>query len=165
MASWSCGCTRPRRSYLRRRQTRSRSGGMARILDLAPHPGIYAGRLLAETGHDVIRVEPPSGDAIRRLGPYLGDDPDLERGAFHQFFNAGKRSLALDLDSPSGIEVLDQLLATADAVIASELPRDPAQLREAYPRLVVTVLEGEEEPELCRYARSGLLSLTGHPGE
>jgi crotonobetainyl-CoA:carnitine CoA-transferase CaiB-like acyl-CoA transferase len=140
---------------------------MARILDLAAHPGIYAGRLLAETGHDVIRVEPPGGDAIRRLGPYLGNEPGLERGAFHQFLNAGKRSLTLDVDAPAGLEVLDRLVATADAVIGSlPLSSDPARWREAHPRLVVVAIDDADDgPELCRYARSGLLSLTGHPGQ
>jgi len=67
---------------------------MARILDLTTHAAVYATRLLAEAGHDVVRVEPPDGDALRRLEPVLGDPADLERGAYHQFFNAGKRSVA-----------------------------------------------------------------------
>ena len=39
---------------------------MARILDLTTHAAVYATRLLAEAGHDVVRVEPPEGDALRR---------------------------------------------------------------------------------------------------
>ncbi len=58
---------------------------MARIVELAGHPAVYAGRLLAEGGHEVIRVEPPAGDALRRIGPYLGKQPNVEHGAFHQF--------------------------------------------------------------------------------
>src|SRR5579871_2154625 len=125
---------------------------MGRILDLATHPAIYAGRLLAECGHDVIRVEAPAGDHIRRLGPYLGNAPGLERGAYHQFFNAGKRSLTLDLDAADGMEILDRLVATADAVIGSAtLLHDPLRWRAANPRLIVTVVDGDEEPELSRY--------------
>jgi crotonobetainyl-CoA:carnitine CoA-transferase CaiB-like acyl-CoA transferase len=138
---------------------------VGRILDLATHPAIYAGRLLAESGHEVIRVESPSGDEIRRLGPCLGETRDLEHGAYHQFFNAGKRSLSLDLERPEGVEILGRLASTADVVIGSQsLPVDIAQLRAEHRELIVTVIVGEEEPELCRYARSGLLSITGHPG-
>ncbi len=78
---------------------------MSRVIDLAGHSAVYATRLLAESGHDVVRVEPPQGDDLRRLGPFLGDQIDLEHGAYHQFLNAGKRSLTLDLKSSSGRQV------------------------------------------------------------
>lgn len=137
---------------------------MARILDLTTHAAVYATRLLAEAGHDVIRIEPPAGDALRRLPPFLGDPPDLERGAYHQFLNAGKRSLALDTSADSGRATLLALGRTADAVVATlPLPVAEAALLEANPRLVLTTVE-DEDPELCAYARSGLLSITGHPG-
>jgi CoA:oxalate CoA-transferase len=136
---------------------------MARILDLTTHAAVYATRLLAEAGHDVIRVEPPEGDALRRLEPFLGDTPDLEHGAYHQLFNAGKRSLALDTASPAGRQTLLALSRTADAVVGTlPLPVDEVQLLQANPRLVLTTVE-DEDPELCAYARSGLLSITGHP--
>jgi CoA:oxalate CoA-transferase len=137
---------------------------MARILDLTTHAAVYATRLLAEAGHDVVRIEPPDGDALRRLEPYLGDTPDLERGAYHQFFNAGKRSLALDTTSPAGRQALLALSRSVDAMVATlPLPVDETQLLEQNPRLVLTTVE-DEDPELCAYARSGLLSITGHPG-
>ncbi|HEY7063884.1 MAG TPA: CoA transferase [Chloroflexota bacterium] len=136
---------------------------MARILDLATHAAAYATRLLAEVGHDVIRVEPPEGDALRRLEPFLGDTPDLEHGAYHQFLNAGKRSFALDLSTAAGRDTLLALSRTADALVGTlPVPADEAALRAANPRLVVVMLE-EDDPELCAYARSGLLSITGHP--
>jgi formyl-CoA transferase len=72
------------------------------VLDLTRLPAVYATRLLAEQGYHVIRVEAPSGDDVRRLGPFLGESPDLEGGAYHQFFNSGKRSLALDTTGPDG---------------------------------------------------------------
>jgi crotonobetainyl-CoA:carnitine CoA-transferase CaiB-like acyl-CoA transferase len=137
---------------------------MARILDLTTHAAVYATRLLAEGGHDVVRIEPPDGDALRRLEPQLGAPPDLERGAYHQFFNAGKRSLALDAGSPAGRQTLLALCRSADAIVASlPLPVDEAALLAANPRLVLTTVE-DTDPELCAYARSGLLSITGHPG-
>ncbi len=139
---------------------------MAKILDLAPHRAIYAGRLLAEAGHDVIRVEHPAGDELRRLSPYLGAKPDVNSGAYHQFFNAGKRSLTLDLIKPEGIAVFRRLAATADVVIGDlPGPLRPDALHAEQPRLVLVTLSDEPIPEICQYARSGMLALTGQPGQ
>ncbi len=131
---------------------------MSRIVDLGSLAGAYAARLLAESGHDIVRVEPPDGGAVRWTGPFLGDVPDAEQGAFHHFLNAGKRSLSIDLDSVAGRQVLHKLVQTADAVITSQpLPVDNGNVKAD---LVWTDVE-EEADELCAYARSGLLSLTG----
>jgi len=138
---------------------------MSRIIDLADHPGVYAARLLAETGNEVIRVESPDGDVLRRTGPFLGNKPDLEKGAYHQFFNAGKRSLKLNLNMPEGRRVLLDLIRTADAVVASTpLPLEDGEALDVNPRLVLVRINNDE-PELCAVARSGLLALTGHPGK
>jgi len=139
---------------------------MARVLDLTRQAAVYATRLLAEQGHDVIRIESPEGDDLRRLGPFLGDVPDIEDGAYHQFFNAGKRSLALDVTCTAGREAFERLAATADVIVASApLPLDEAQLRAIRPDVVLVVVDGDQRPELCAYARAGLLSITGHPGK
>src|SRR2546425_4721917 len=138
---------------------------MSRIIDLTAHPAVYATRLFAEVGHDVIRVESPAGDEVRRLGPYLGDREDLDHGVFHQFLNAGKKSLALNVASSVGKQVLLDLCCTADAVVMmSPPPIDAEDLVAANPRLVVTIVD-DGEPEICAYARSGLLSITGHPDQ
>jgi len=138
---------------------------MARILDFAPLPGIYAGRLLAEAGHEVIRVEHRAGDEIRRMSPYLGGQRDIERGAFHQFFNAGKRSFALDTSSSEGIDVFRHLVEGADAIIGTPPSLAPEALHAEYPRLVIACLANDDVPEICQYARSGMLALTGQPGK
>jgi len=138
---------------------------MARIIDLTAHPGVYATRLLAETGNEVIRVESPHGDPLRRLGPFLGHKPDFENGAYHQFFNAGKQSLGINLEAPAARKVFLDLLGTSDALVASTpLPLEENQMLEANPRLVLIKVINNE-PELCTVARSGLLALTGHPGQ
>jgi crotonobetainyl-CoA:carnitine CoA-transferase CaiB-like acyl-CoA transferase len=136
---------------------------MGRILDLTPLAGVYATRLLAEQGHEVIRVEPPQGDAVRRLGPFIGATPSLEDGAYHQFFNAGKRSMALDLTRADGRAAFARLAASADAIVAgADLPFSEDELRAANPGLVLVRIANGALPELCEYARSGLLSITGH---
>ena len=131
---------------------------MWRILDLGGLAGAYATRLLAESGHDVIRVEPAGGDRVRRTGPFLGDGPDPEQGAFHHFLNAGKRSFSFNPDAPEGRRLFLELVHTADAVVTSQ--RLPIDGEDRKADLVWTEVE-EEEDELCAYARSGLLSLTG----
>jgi crotonobetainyl-CoA:carnitine CoA-transferase CaiB-like acyl-CoA transferase len=65
---------------------------MARIIDLTGLTGAYATRLFAEQGHEVIRVEDPEGDSVRRLPPFLREKQDLEHGAYHQFLNAARRA-------------------------------------------------------------------------
>src|SRR5688572_11974062 len=129
---------------------------MARIIDLTGHAAAYAARLLVETGHDVIRVEPREGDEVRRAGPFLGESVSLETGAVHQFMNAGKRSFTADLTTEGGQRLLLELVATADVVIASlPLPLDESRLTRANPRLVLVRVE-DGDPEICAYARSGL---------
>jgi crotonobetainyl-CoA:carnitine CoA-transferase CaiB-like acyl-CoA transferase len=136
---------------------------VSRVLDLTRHAGVYATRLLAEQGYDVVRVESPAGDTVRRQGPFLGSVPDIEDGACHQFFNAGKRSLALDVTTSAGSETFLRLVRTADTIVASApFPFTEAELRAINPELVLVLLTDDELPELCAYARSGLLSITGH---
>jgi crotonobetainyl-CoA:carnitine CoA-transferase CaiB-like acyl-CoA transferase len=136
---------------------------MARIVDLTGEAGAYGTRLLAEMGHTVVRVEPASGDAVRRLGPFLGGEPDLESGAFHRFWNAGKQSFTPHLGTEEGRRQLLELVRRSDALVASlPLPVDEAQLMEANPDLVLVRLD-DGAPELCLYARSGLMAITGDP--
>jgi crotonobetainyl-CoA:carnitine CoA-transferase CaiB-like acyl-CoA transferase len=139
---------------------------MARVLDLTRPAAVYATRLLAEAGHEVIRIESPAGDAVRRQGPFLGHMPDVEGGAFHQFFNSGKRSLALDVHTSEGRQAFANLVPTADVIVASDpLPISETEIRKLNPGVVLTIVTGDERPELCAYARAGLLAITGHPGQ
>jgi CoA:oxalate CoA-transferase len=136
---------------------------MARIIDLGGLSGAYAARLLAEASHDVIRLDPVYGDAVRRTGPFLSETPNVENGAYHQFLNAGKRSLSLNLQSQNGSRLFKELLQQSDALITNE----PSQVRddvlEKLKSDFVLSKVVEEDNELCAYARSGLLSLTGQP--
>jgi crotonobetainyl-CoA:carnitine CoA-transferase CaiB-like acyl-CoA transferase len=135
---------------------------LSRILDLTSPVGAYGTRLLAEMGHDVVRVERPGGDALRSLSPHIGA-ADAESGAFHQFLNAGKRSVAADLATKQGRRLLLALAAKADAVVASlPLPVDHAALIEANPDLALVLID-DGPPELCAFAATGLLAITGEP--
>jgi crotonobetainyl-CoA:carnitine CoA-transferase CaiB-like acyl-CoA transferase len=138
---------------------------MGRLIDLGDLSGAYATRLFAEEGHEVIRIESPEGDGLRRLPPFLGDKQDLEHSVYHQFLNAGKKSLALNLDSPAAQKIFLELASQSDALVSDDsLPLEDRLLFEANPKLVVTKIQ-DQEPEICAVARSGLMSLTGHPGQ
>jgi crotonobetainyl-CoA:carnitine CoA-transferase CaiB-like acyl-CoA transferase len=81
------------------------------------------------------------------------------------FLNMGKKSLTLDLKNKLGCDVFLNLVRTADVLISNEpLPVDEKLLRQINTRLVVTILE-DELPEICAYARSGLMYITGHPSQ
>ena len=138
---------------------------MSRVIDVAGLSGAYATRLFAEQGHEVIRIENPAGDSLRRLPPFLGEKQDLEHGAYHQFLNAGKKSLALNLDSSEARKIFIELLEQSDALVVDRShPIDDSLLIKTNPKLVIAMVR-DEEPEVCAVARSGLMSLTGQPGE
>jgi crotonobetainyl-CoA:carnitine CoA-transferase CaiB-like acyl-CoA transferase len=134
---------------------------MLRVIDRTSLVGAYAARLFAEQGHEVVRLEPPEGDELRRLPPFLRDKQDLEHGAYHQYLNAGKKSVTVDADSDAGRKILQNLLAQSDVLLA-DTAIDESWCLAANPRLVVTKIV-DDAPELCAVARSGLMSLTGHP--
>jgi crotonobetainyl-CoA:carnitine CoA-transferase CaiB-like acyl-CoA transferase len=101
-----------------------------RVLELASEiAGPYCGKMLVDAGAEVIKLEhPDGGDPLRRYtasGQALAEGED---GALFQYLNASKRSLVLDLESPSDRLQLLDLAATADLVIASFEPGRLSQL-------------------------------------
>ena len=124
-----------------------------RVLDLSAPHGQYAGRLFANLGADVIKLEPPGGDAGRSIGPFVNDQPGPELSLFWWYYNAGKRSLAIDLFSGDGIDLLLGLCESADVVLETGQPGrdrafDPAALSDAYEKLIVVSLTpfGQDGP-------------------
>jgi crotonobetainyl-CoA:carnitine CoA-transferase CaiB-like acyl-CoA transferase len=93
-----------------------------RVLDVSEEPGFLAGKILAELGADVIKVEPPGGDAWGRRGPYLGDVGDPERSLRWLALNTSKRGITLDLDAARGQELFRRLAEGADVVLESAAP-------------------------------------------
>lgn len=85
-----------------------------------------ATNLFADFGASVVMLEPLAGGQVRRLPPFPDDRPDLNSGAVHLSTNTGKRSVALDITSPSGREVLGRLAHDADLVVI-ELPAEEAR--------------------------------------
>ena len=91
-------------------------GGL-RVLEIGDELGEYCGKVLAGLGADVVRVEPPGGEATRMYGPFYHDEPDPARSLYFWHYNLGKRSIVLDLDAPEGREAFAQLARTADVVV------------------------------------------------
>ena len=162
-----------------------------KALDLTHYfAGPYCTRLLAGLGAEVVKVErPPSGDPLRRLGPFVGNPgayraPDdgaapVEDGAWHLYLNAGKRSLALDLKTELGRQTLLRLAEQADLLVENFAPGTLErlglgydELRNVNPALVVTSISNFGQTGPCRdwraaevnlYAMGGLMNITGEP--
>ncbi|MBM4406732.1 MAG: CoA transferase [Chloroflexi bacterium] len=99
-----------------------------RILDLTEGGVNWAGRLLADLGADVIKVEPPDGSATRGRGPFAGDKPHLEKSLFWLAYCANKRGVSLDIASAKGRGAFLRLVATADVLVESFPPGHMARL-------------------------------------
>src|SRR3984957_14798355 len=80
-----------------------------RVLDLSGPVGSYGGRLLADAGADVVKVELPAGDELRRQGPFAGGRSDPERSPSFAFYHANKRGIAVDYRSAEALGVLAEL--------------------------------------------------------
>lgn len=120
-----------------------------RVIEIADDPGAeYTGRLLAEMGADVLKIEPPGGAASRRVGPFeAGAEGDPEHSLHFCFYNADKRSAVLDLTTAQGGAALQALLADADillwglpAAALAEAGLSPQTLTEQHPRLVIATV-------------------------
>ncbi len=88
-----------------------------RVVELGDVPAAYAGRLLADLGADVIKVEPPGGAPERRLPPFAGGVAGPERSLTSIHANTNKRSLVLDLSVSGGRDTFTRLLLSADVFI------------------------------------------------
>src|SRR5215831_17060740 len=88
-----------------------------RVIEVADERAEYVGLLLAGLGAEVIKIEPPEGNATRRIGPFLDDQPGLERSLYFWNYNRNKKSVVLDLQSPAGKEHLRGLLGGADILL------------------------------------------------
>ena len=88
-----------------------------RVIEIADERAEYAGLLLAGLGAEVIKIEPPEGNATRRIGPFFEDQPGLERSLFFWNYNRNKKSVVLDLGEGRGREDLLRLLGGADILL------------------------------------------------
>ena len=90
-----------------------------RVLELGGELGAWSGKLLADMGATVIKVEPPGGDETRGYPPYYRDKPDKNRSLYFWHYNTNKKSVTLDVTTEQGREIFQRLVPTADVVIDS----------------------------------------------
>jgi crotonobetainyl-CoA:carnitine CoA-transferase CaiB-like acyl-CoA transferase len=143
--------------------------------------GPYCTMLLGDLGADVVKVEPPEGDATRGWGPpWVGSEAEGTRtAAYYLAVNRNKRSIRLDLSTEEGREVLRRLLRGGDVVVENyrmggfaKLGFSDGVLRELNPRLVHLAISGfgTRGPDAGKpgydfviQAAGGLMSITGEP--
>ena len=130
------------------------AGGLAglKVIDLTRVlGGPYCTMILSDHGADVVKLEPPQGDEVREWGPPFLERPDGSRDASYFLgVNRNKRSLALDLTTERGREVLLRLLESADVLVENFKPGTlerwglgyDAVLKERFPRLIHCRISG-----------------------
>ena len=79
--------------------------------------GPYCGKLLADLGATVIKVEPPEGDAARQFGPFPNNQTDPEQSSLFLYNNTNKKSMVLDFSHPDDVAAFTKLIQWADALI------------------------------------------------
>lgn len=154
-----------------------------KVLDLSRVlAGPWAGQILADYGADVIKVERPgAGDDTRAWGPPWWGDGSERVAAYFLCANRGKRSVAIDIASPEGIQQVRELAREADVLIENykvgQLTKyglDARCLQALNPRLIYCSITGYGQTgplshkagyDFAIQAEAGLMSITGNKGE
>ena len=140
-----------------------------------------AGRMLAEMGADVIRVESTAGDPWRFYGVHCGLPVADEENPLFDLYNLGKRDIQLDTKTPEGKEILLRLLGEADVFITNNRLKslvrsglDYDSLKDRFPKLIYGLVTGygQTGPDVdapgydgvAFFSRSGMLADMAEPG-
>lgn len=140
----------------------------------------YAGKVLADLGAEVIKVERPEGDSARRHGPFPDSGPHPEKSGLFMYLNANKLGVTLRPQLPSGRDLLDRLLEEADLLLTD---LELGALREVdlvgpdsiapHPELIAVAIStfGHEGPnaehrgaDIVSAAVGGMNDTVGEPG-
>ncbi len=168
----------------RQLQAQAQSGALdgVKVVECASWlAGPVAALILGDCGAEIIKVEPPQrGDSMRG---YIADPthPEIENYLF-EVAGRNKRSIALDISTSRGKQILEQLVADVDVFVTNFSPKVVEKLNITYqhlrainPHLIYGWLtglgsEGQDKNRpgfdvTCFWARSGLMSYHGEPGE
>ena len=92
-----------------------------RVVEIAGDiAGPYCTKLLVDLGAEVTKIEPPSGDPLRRWGPFPGGVPDPDKSGLFEYLNAGKRGATIDLESDASAAA--DLIAQAHLLVDGMRP-------------------------------------------
>ena len=149
-----------------------------RVLDLSGEMGLYCGKLLADLGADVIKIEPPGGDSARRVGPFYHDETDAAKSLSYFYLNTSKRGITLSLDHADGRELFRRLARAADVIVETFPPGHLESLGLGYQGLcqlradvILTSITGfgqsgphacYKAPDIVAMAMSGVMWLAGY---
>lgn len=147
------------------------------VVDLATDRAELAGRLLADLGAEVIKIEPPGGSAARRRPPFTSSEAGSDESLYWAAVGMGKRSVEVDLTTHEGKAMVRRLAASCDILIESFDPGVMAgfglgydELSESHPELIYVSVTpfGRDGPyadrvasELTIEAAGGLVGLQG----
>jgi benzylsuccinate CoA-transferase BbsE subunit len=148
-----------------------------RVLELADEKGQYCGKLFADMGAEVVKIERPGGDPTRWVPPFWGDRAAADRSLAFLYMNTSKKSVTLDVMMPEGRGLFERLVQTADMVIETMAPGTLdglglgyAALEALQPRLVLTSITGfgqtgprrdYKSSDLVANALGGVMHVTG----
>ncbi len=149
-----------------------------RVIEVADERAEYTGLLLAGLGCEVIKIEPPEGNATRRIGPFLNDEPGIERSLFFWNYNRNKKSVVLNLQDGADKDHLIRLLDGADVLLDSScgalntaLGLDRTAVNARFPKLVTARMTpfGDDGPwadfkasDLIHLALGGVMMNCGY---
>ncbi|MCH8745359.1 MAG: CoA transferase [Chloroflexi bacterium] len=156
--------------------------GGVKVLDLSEDiAGSFCTRLLADYGAEVLKLEPPGGASLRRMGPFHHDDPHPEKSLFFLLLNLNKKGATLNLETDTGKTILKRLAQHVDVIVETYRPGYLASLglshedlAQSNPGLVLTSITpfGQDGPysqykgeEIVQYAMSMIMSISGIQGQ
>lgn len=149
-----------------------------RVLELCDEKGQFCGKLMGDLGADVIKIEPPCGEATRAVGPFLDDSPHRERSLAFWHYNTSKRGITLNLETEDGRRLFRRLAAGADIILETFRPGylaglglDHQTLKAENPRLITCSITpfGQTGPwrdyvasDLVHMAAGGFMGCCGY---
>jgi benzylsuccinate CoA-transferase BbsE subunit len=150
-----------------------------RVLDLTDEKGFLCGKILADLGADVIKIERPGGDPSRNISPFYHGIADMDKSLYWFAYNANKRGITLNIETTDGKEIFKRLAKRADFIIESFSPGyldslglGYSALSQVNPRLIMTSITpfGQAGPyrdykatDLVAMALGGALYIIGDP--
>ncbi len=150
-----------------------------RALDLTDLKGQFCGRVLADLGMEVVKVEPPGGDRVRKMPPFIDGPSGSKLSVPFAHLNAGKKSVVLDLQTAQGRTEFLQLAEGADVILESfpcghldAIGLGYHDLAQRNPRLIMASITGFGQTgphrdyvcaDIVAYAMSGLMYISGDP--
>jgi benzylsuccinate CoA-transferase BbsE subunit len=152
-----------------------------RVLDLTDEKGFLCGKILADLGADVIKIEKPGGDKARNLGPFFHDASDPQKSLYWFAYNLNKRGITLNIETDEGRQIFTRLVQTADFVIESfapgyldDLGLSHSKLSQTNPRIIMTSIspygqtghyKNYKASDIEIMAMGGLMYITGNPDQ